>query len=214
MNTRPDMAFAVGYLSRFMEDPRQEHMAAMKHLLRYVAGTIDYGLTYSRSNGELQLVGYSDSDMAGDIDDRKSTSGILYFLGDSPVAWQSQKQRVVALSSCEAEYIAGAAAACQGVWLRRLLEDMVGTDVSPPQLKMDNQSAIALSKNPVLHDRSKHIDTRFHFLRVCVDEGAVRLAFVSTQGQLADVLTKALGRTKFQELRELIGVKKLKSHQN
>jgi hypothetical protein len=152
--------------------------------------------------------------MAGDIDDRKSTSGILYFLGDSPVAWQSQKQRVVALSSCEAEYIAGAAAACQGVWLRRLLEDMVGTDVSPPQLKMDNQSAIALSKNPVLHDRSKHIDTRFHFLRVCVDEGAVRLAFVSTQGQLADVLTKALGRTKFQELRELIGVKKLKSHQN
>jgi hypothetical protein len=79
---------------------------------------------------------------------------------------------------------------------------------------MDNQSAIALSKNPVLHDRSKHIDTRFHFLRVCVDEGAVRLAFVSTQGQLADVLTKALGRTKFQELRELIGVKKLKSHQN
>jgi hypothetical protein len=188
--------------------------SSMKHLLRYVAGTIDYGLTYSRSNGELQLVGYSDSDMAGDIDDRKSTSGILYFLGDSPVAWQSQKQRVVALSSCEAEYIAGAAAACQGIWLRRLLEDMVGTDVFPPQLKMDNQSAIALSKNPVLHDRSKHIDTRFHFLRACVDEGAVRLAFVSTQGQLADVLTKALGRTKFQELRELIGVKKLKSHQN
>ena len=159
MNTRPDMAFAVGYLSRFMEDPRQEHMAAMKHLLRYVAGTIDYGLAYT-SNAELNLVGYSDSDMAGDVDDRKSTSGILYFLDGNPVAWQSQKQRVVALSSCEAEYIAGAAAACQGVWLRRLLQDVVGAGVTSPQLKMDNQSAIALSKNSILHDRSKHIDTK------------------------------------------------------
>jgi hypothetical protein len=137
MNTRPDMAFAVGYLSRFMEDPRQEHMAAMKHLLRYVAGTIDYGLAYT-SNAELNLVGYSDSDMAGDVDDRKSTSGILYFLDGNPVAWQSQKQRVVALSSCEAEYIAEVAAACQGVWLRRLLQDVVGAGVPPPQLKMDN----------------------------------------------------------------------------
>ncbi|XP_039834695.1 uncharacterized protein LOC120695542 [Panicum virgatum] len=122
-------------------------MAAMKHLLRYVAGTIDYGLAYT-SNAELNLVGYNDSDMAGDVDDRKSSSGILYFLDGNPVAWQSQKQRVVALSSCEAEYIAGAAAACQGVWLRRLLQDVVGAGVSPPQLKMDNQSAIALSKNP------------------------------------------------------------------
>lgn len=210
MNTRPDMAFAVGYLSRFMENPRQEHLAAMKHLLRYVAGTIDYGLVYTSGDTEFNLVGYSDSDMAGDIDDRKSTSGIIYFLGGNPVAWQSQKQRVVALSSCEAEYIAGAAAACQGVWLRRLLQDVVGVSGPPPQLKMDNQSAIALSKNPVLHDRSKHIDTKFHFLRECVDSGAVRLAFVSTQAQLADIMTKALGRSKFQELRELIGVTKLK----
>lgn len=117
---------------------------------------------------------------------------------------------MVALSSCEAEYIAGAAAACQGVWLRRLLQDVVGVSGPPPQLKMDNQSAIALSKNPVLHDRSKHIDTKFHFLRECVDSGAVCLAFVSTQAQLADIMTKALGRSKFQELRELIGVTKLK----
>ena len=88
MNTRPDMAFAVGYLSRFMEDPRQEHMAAMKYLLRYVAGTFNYGSAYT-SNAELNFDGYSDSDMAGDVDDRKSTSGILYFLDGNPVAWQS-----------------------------------------------------------------------------------------------------------------------------
>jgi hypothetical protein len=161
------------------------------------------------SNAKLNLTGYSDSDMAGDVDDRKSTSGILYFLDGNPVAWQSQKQRVVALSSCEAEYIAGAAAACQGVWLQRLLQDVVGTSVPPPELKMDNQSAIALSKNPVLHDRSKHIDTKFHYICECVDGGAVRLVFVSTQGQLADIMTKSLGKSKFQELRELIGVIKV-----
>ena len=125
-----------------------------------MAGTIDYGLAYTRGDAEFNLVGYSDSDMASDVDDQKSMSGILYFLGGNPVAWQSQKQRVVALSSCEAEYIASATAACQGVWLRRLLQDVVGAGVPSPQLKMDNQSAIALSKNSILHDRSKHIDTK------------------------------------------------------
>ncbi|WVZ75291.1 hypothetical protein U9M48_023361 [Paspalum notatum var. saurae] len=175
MNTRPDLAFAVGFLSRFMEDPRQEHMAAIKHLLKYVAGTVDYGLVYARSNAEPGPVGYSDSDMADDLDGRKSTSGIIFFLDGNPVTWQSQKQRVVALSSCEAEYIAGALAACQGgvAW-------------------------------------AKHIDTRFHYIRECVDNGAVRLAYAGTQEQLADILAKALGKDRFQKLRELIGVTKLK----
>ena len=99
-----------------MERPQQEHMAAVKHLLRYIAGTIDYGLLYSKhGNGELHLCGYSDSDLGGDVDDRKSTTGMIFFLGNMPVSWQSQKQRVVALSSCEAEYIAGAGAVCQAV---------------------------------------------------------------------------------------------------
>ncbi|WVZ49440.1 hypothetical protein U9M48_000802, partial [Paspalum notatum var. saurae] len=148
-------------------------------------------------------------DMVGDIDGRKSTSGIIYFLDGNPVTWQSQKQRVVALSSCEVEYIASALAACQGVWLGRLLADVQGAKSSRPKLKMDNQSAIALSKNPVLHDRSKHIDTRFHFIRECVDNRAVRLAYAGTKEQLADILMKALGKDRFRELRELIGVTKL-----
>ncbi|KAJ1267914.1 hypothetical protein BS78_07G095200 [Paspalum vaginatum] len=185
-------------------------MGGIKHLRRYVAGTVDYGLVYARSNAEPGLVGYSDSDMAGDIDSRKSTSGIIFFLDGNPVTWQSQKQRVVALSSCEAEYIAGALAACQGVWLRRLLADVQGAKLPPPTMKMDNQSAIALSKNPVLHDRSKHIDTKFHYICECVDNGAVRLAYAATQEQLADILTKALGKDRFQKLREMIGVTKLK----
>ena len=122
------------------------------------------------------------------------------------MAWQSQKQRVVALSSCEAEYIAGAGAACQAVWLTRLLKDVTGDNPRTPQLKMDNMSAIALSKNPVLHDRSKHIDTKFHFIRECVDKGIILLEYANTQDQLADLMTKALGRARFGELCEKIGV--------
>jgi hypothetical protein len=184
-------------------------LTAVKHLLRYIAGTIDHGLLYSKHDGDnLSLKGYSD--LGGDVDDRKSTTGTIFFLGRKPVSWQSQKQRVVALSSCEAEYIAGAGAACRAMWLSRLLRDVIGTEVEVPMLKMDNMSAIALSKNPVLHDRSKHIDTKFHFIRECVDGGKIRLEFKSSQDQLADALTKSLGRLRFTEMRSRIGVVKVK----
>jgi hypothetical protein len=116
---------------------------------------------------------------------------------------------VVALSSCEAEYITSTGATCQAVWLHRLLEEMVGVKVSPPRIKMDNMSAIALSKNPILRDRSKHIKTRYHFIREYMERGDVVLEFVGTQDQLADMFTKALGRVRFQELREKIGVVKI-----
>ena len=211
VHTRPDIAFAVGYVSRFMETPRQEHLVAVKHLLRYIAGTVDYGLVYPKlSNGVNNLIGYTDSDMGGDVDERRCTAGVLFFLGDMPVTWQSQKQKTVALSTCEAEYMAGAAGACQAVWLVQLLSDITGDVAQPPALKMDNQSAIALSKNPVLHDRSKHIDTKFHFIRECVDSGKTSVEYASTQEQLVDVLTKALGRARFCELRDKVGVVKLK----
>jgi hypothetical protein len=118
--------------------------------------------------------------MAGDIDDSKSTSGVIFFLGDGAVTWSSQKQRVVALSSCEAEYIAGTTAACQAVWLARLLEEMMWTRADTPRIMMDNMSAIALSKNSILHGRSKHIKTKYHFIRECVDNGEVVLESVGT----------------------------------
>jgi hypothetical protein len=144
--------------------------------------------------------------LAGDVDDRKSTTGIIFYLGANPVSWLSQKQRVVAPSSCEAEFIAGAAAACQATWLGRLIEDVTGKKASPPRLKMDNMAAIALCKNPVLHDRSKHIDTKFHYIRECVDRGDINVEFVGTKEQLADILTKPLRKILFQELREKMGV--------
>ena len=125
------------------------------------------------------------------------------------VTWASQKQRIVALSSCEAEYVAAAAAACQGVWLSRLIGDLLGTKEMPIKLLMDNMSAIALSKNPVHHDRSKHIDTKYHFIRECVEQGTVKIDHVRTEEQLADMFTKALGRVKFLEMREALGVVKV-----
>jgi hypothetical protein len=117
-NSRPDLAYSVGYLSQFMEAPRQEHLAAVKCVLRYVAGTMHWGLHYhpaKRNGGAPKLLGYSDSDLARDVNDRKSTSDLIFFLAGGLVAWQSAKQKVVALSSCEAEYIAVAASACEVV---------------------------------------------------------------------------------------------------
>jgi len=208
VNTRPDLAYSVGYVSRFMESPTTEHFGAVKRILRYISGTLSYGCQYKRKKQEeARLLGYSDSDQAGDIDTRRSTTGVLFFLGNNPVTWQSQKQKVVALSSCEAEYIAATTAACQGIWLARLISELRGREAGATSLKIDNESAIALSKNPVFHDRSKHIDVRYHFIRECVEDGRVKTESVRTAEQLADILTKALTRERFCELRSLIGVR-------
>ncbi|XP_066370990.1 secreted RxLR effector protein 161-like [Miscanthus floridulus] len=196
VNSRPDVAYSVGYISRFMEKPTTEHFAAMKRVLRYVAGSLHFGCHYKRKE-EAQLTGYSDSDLAGDINTRKSTTNVLFFLGSNVITWQSQKQRVVALSSCEAEYIATATAARQGVWLARLLAELKGEKTDAINLKIDNQTTIALSKNPVFHDSTKHIDIRYHYIRECVEENRVQLQSIGTLEQLTDILTKALGLEQF-----------------
>jgi hypothetical protein len=194
-------------VSRFMEEPHMDHLAAVKQILRYIAGTRDWGLFYLRRNGGSdELLGYSDSDMADDLDGRKSTSRILFFLGRSPISWQSTKQKVVALSSCEAEYIAAATAACQAVWLAWLLAEIRNSETSRPLLRVDNKSTISLIKNPVHRDRSKHIDTRFHLIREYENSGQIEVKFISIEEQLGDILTKQLGKVKFQELYTKIGL--------
>ncbi|KAJ1262218.1 hypothetical protein BS78_09G090000 [Paspalum vaginatum] len=206
-HTWPDISFAVGYVSRFMEDPHKDHMAAVKHLLRYIAGSCELGLAYPRRKKTSDdLIGFSDSDMGGDIDGRKSTSGMVFFLETCPISWQSQKQKIVALSTWEAEYIAGAAATCHGVWLRRLLKEIIGQAVAAPILGIDNKSAIELAKNPVFHNRSKHIDIKFHFIRDCVERKLVILEQVGTDQQLADVFTKPLGKNSFEKMKTLVGM--------
>jgi hypothetical protein len=207
VNTRPDLAYSVGVASRFMQTPTKEHWALVKRIVRYISGTINYGCRFVKGrNSELKLLGYSDSDLAGDLVHRKSTTGVVYFLGPNLVTWTSQKQKVVALSSCEAEYIAVAAGACQGVWLSRLVAELTGGKTEKFRLLIDNKSAIELSKNPVYHERSKHIDTRFHYIRECISDGMIEVDHVGTDGQLADILTKPLGRVKFVEMRQKLGV--------
>jgi hypothetical protein len=156
VNTRPDIFFAINTLSQFMVEPRRVHCVAAKHVLRYLYGTVDYGLDYQRGDG-VRLVGYTNSDWAGCVSDRKSTSRCCFGLGLAVVSWFSRKQKSVAFSSAEAEYMASNQASCEALWLRKLLVRLFGVQLRPTLIYCDNQSCIKLSENPVFHDRSKHI---------------------------------------------------------
>ncbi|KAD0618051.1 hypothetical protein E3N88_43979 [Mikania micrantha] len=205
-HSRPDIAFAVNVLTRFMQTPSKDHFGAAKRVLRYVSGTIDYGLWYTPQNG-ICLEGYSDSDWAGSIDDRKSVSAYGFNIGSGAISWCVKKQNSVALSSTEAEYISATAATCQAVWLRRILEDLGFKQMEATTIWCDSRSAIHLSKNPALHGRSKHIELKHHFIRDMVAQKQVELKFCNTEDQTADVLTKALCREKFTHHRFKLGVK-------
>ncbi|CAI0452658.1 unnamed protein product [Linum tenue] len=208
--TRPDIVFSVCLLSRYMAAPTRLHMLAAKRVLRYLKGTLTHGIWYKKKGGG-SLVGYTDSDYAGDLDDRKSTSGYVFFLSGGAVSWSSKKQPVVTLSTTEAEFVAAAGCATQCVWLRRVLEQM-GWNTSVQEgtkIYCDNNSAIKLSKNHVLHGRSKHIDVRFHYLRELVKDGTVELVHCGTTHQIADIMTKADKNETFEFLRDQLRVRKL-----
>ncbi|KAJ4751816.1 polyprotein [Rhynchospora pubera] len=203
--TRPDIAYSVGAVSRFMQKPTKQHMGAAKRILRYIAGTLTHGLWYTATKIPI-LVGFSDSDWAGCVEDRRSTSGHAFFFGNSAISWSSKKQTTVALSSSEAEYNAVTTAACQGVWLRRLLAEMSQEQKKATDVFCDNQSTIAIAKNPVHHNRTKHIDIRMHFIRELIEKGEIKLEYIGTEYQVADILTKALALKKFEYCRSMIGV--------
>ncbi|KAK2440388.1 putative mitochondrial protein [Trifolium repens] len=211
-NSRPDICFAVGLISRFMEDPRQSHMKAAIRVLKYVAGTQDFGIFFPKTakNEKLEIMCYSDADWCGDKMDRRSTTGYFFKFLKAPVAWCSKKQPVVALSSCEAEYIAGAYAACQAVWINSVLRELQIDVKKPITLQIDNQSAINLAKNPVLHGRSKHIEARFHFLREQVNQNLIEVVHCATGSQIADAMTKSLKIDRFLNLRNALGVFQLR----
>lgn len=187
-------------------------MESVKRILRYIRGTSNYGILFPYGSQEncLELTGYCDSDYGGDTVERKSTSGFIYFMDGAPVSWSSKKQSVVALSSCEAEYVSGCYAACQRVWLEELLRELQMILEKPVKLKMDNTSAINLARNPVSHGRSKHIEVRFHFLRDIVNKERIELCYCKATEQLADLFTKPLAADKFEVMREKIGIVSLK----
>ncbi|GAU44223.1 hypothetical protein TSUD_399870 [Trifolium subterraneum] len=202
--SEPDLTFSVCLIARYMERPTELHLAAAKRVLRYLKGSLDFGILYKR-NCELRLEGWSDSDYAGDVDDRKSTSGYVFMLGSSPISWSSKKQPIVTLSTTEAEYVSVASCACQAIWLRRILDHLLQTQECTT-IHCDNSSSIKLSKNHVMHGRCKHIDVRYHFLRDLTKEGVVKLIYCSTQDQVADIMTKALKLDLFCDLRNRLGI--------
>lgn len=203
--TRPDIMYAVSLLSRYMSTPTELHLSAAKRVLRYLQGTIGFGILYQKG-GNKELVGFTDSDYAGCVEDRKSTSGYAFILSGAAVAWSSRKQPIVTLSTTEAEFVAAAACTCHLVWMKRVLKKIGYNGSESPVIFCDNSSTIKLSRNPVMHGRSKHIDVRFHFLRDLVNEGVVQIQYCCTQQQIADIFTKPLKLETFQELRKKLGV--------
>ncbi|GKU99292.1 hypothetical protein SLEP1_g12160 [Rubroshorea leprosula] len=204
-NSRPDITFATSRLSRFMQSPSKTHYGAARRILRYLKGTISFGILYAK-NEQFNLFGYSDSDWPGCVDDRRSTSGYAFFLGSGAISWSSKKQASTALSSSEAEYISSTAAACQATWTRRILEDMKQVQVQPTTIFCDNQSTIAMTKNPVFHSRTHHIETQHHFIRELVASGGLEVVHCNSKDQVADIFTKPLPLDKFIHLRDLLGV--------
>ena len=161
---------------------------------------------FSRST-QLKIVGYSDSSHDFDTDDGRSTTGHVFYIDESPITWCSQKQEIVALSSCEAEFMAATEAAKQAIWLQELLSEIMGAGCVKVTIRVDNNSAIALTRNHVFHGRSKHIHRKFHFIRECIENKQVEVEHVPGSEQRADLLTKSFGRINFKELRNLIGVR-------
>lgn len=204
-STRPDIMHGVSLISRYMENPTESHLLAAKRILRYLRGTVDFGIFYKRGVKE-NLFGFCDSNYAGDVDDRKSTSGFVFIMSSGAISWSSKKQQIVTLSTTEAEFISAATCSCQVIWLRRLLEMLQCQQQGPTKVFCDNVSAIKISKNHVLHGRSKHIDVRYHFLRDLCNDGTVDLLFCRSEDQVADIMTKPLKQAAFVKLRGLLGV--------
>jgi hypothetical protein len=202
--SRPDIMFSVCLCARFQSCPKESHLIAVKQIFRYLLGTIDLGLWYPKSNS-FDLISYTDADFAGCKIDRKSTSGTCHFLGHSLVSWFSKKKNYVALSTAEAEYVAAGSCCAQSLYIKQQLEDFkILFDHIP--IRCDNTSAISLSKNPIQHSRTKHIEIRYHFIRDHVQKGDIELEFVSTDSQWADILTKPLIEERFCTIRREIGM--------
>ena len=204
-HTRPDLAFTVQHLSQFLQEPREPHFNALVHVLKYVASTVGQGIML-KANEQLTLQAYSDSDWAACLNTRRSISGYVLLLGNSPISWKSKKQGTVSKSSSEAEYRSMSAAAGEVTWIVRLLEELGIKNLKPITLHCDNQSAIHIAKNPVHHERTKHIEIDIHFTRDKVMEGLLQISYLPTELQIADVLTKTLPSAKFNELLSKLGM--------
>ena len=203
--TRPDLAHAVGTVNRYMSNPGKKHWEAIKHILRYLKGTTDAQLTFGLTT-LAEVEGYTDSDYAGNTDNRKSTSGYIFTYGGGAISWRSKLQECTALSTTEAEYIA----AKEAIWLHQLSVDF-GTanriDQPAPTIYCDSQSTIHLINNPVYHAKTKHIEVRYHHIRELVTEKKLEVRKIDTEVNIADCLTKPLPDQRFGALRTKMGLR-------
>lgn len=200
IGTRPDIMFAVSTLTRFMSDPSLVHWEAGKRVLRYLKGTRDYQLTFG-GHAPLELVGFTDADWASQPH-RHSISGFAFTYAGGAISWGSHKQPIVTLSSTEAEYISASDTCRELLYLGSIISELTGFDVfsSPVILHCDNQSAIRIALNGLLHARTKHIDIRYHFIREAIENDLVELVYMPTNNMVADIFTKALVRSRIQYL--------------
>ena len=207
--TRPDIAYAVGVLARFNSNPGRQHWTAVKHVFRYLRGTVDLVPTFGPDPSSTELfTTYSDADHGGNPDNGKSTTGWVVKVGTGPIAWSSKLQGLVTLSTTEAEFVAAVTAGQQIIWLRNLLWEFGYSFPTPSTLHIDNMSAVSVAKNPEHHGRMKHLDLQFFWLREAVSDGAIAVSHVPTTLMPADILTKALGRNKTKDCWRLLGMMK------
>jgi hypothetical protein len=209
--TRPDISFAVTTLSQFASNPLPVHTQAVRRVMRYLKGTIDYGITYTGTgpvNSPPTLIGFSDADWAQSYD-RRSITGYAFMLCGGAISWQSKKQRTVALSTVEAEYMATTHASKEAIWWRSVLFGF-GYDMSAPTiLWSDSQGSISLAGNPEHHARTKHIDVQYHFIRQHLAERTISLHFIGTEDMAADSLTKVLDRVKHEKGMRMLGMQRI-----
>jgi hypothetical protein len=209
ITTRPDISYAVGQVAQFTTNLGKSHCEAVKRILSYLKGTATFGLRFQKTQSNGILFAFTDADYAGDLDSRRSTTGYVLTLNAGPVAWGSIKQKSVALSTTEAEYIAACHTAKEIVWLRNLLHEIGFEQVDSTTLFCDNQSAVRLVFNPEFHKRTKHIDVQHHFIREKQNDGSLHMQYLPTEEQLADLFTKPLPGPRFEKLRRQIGIEDL-----
>ncbi|KAM1196494.1 hypothetical protein ACFX2J_022854 [Malus domestica] len=204
--TRLDIMFGANLLARFMHGPTKKHIGTTKRVLRYIEGTMDFGIEYVTGKSAF-LIGYCDSDWAGSVDDIRSISGYAFSLGSGVFSWASIKQNTMALSTAQTKYVSAAEATSQAKWVRFVLEDFEEEQVEPTVVMCDNTSTIAIAKNPMFHQKTRHISRKFHFIRDAIQEKKIKLVYCKSEEQMADILTKALPKEKFNYFREMLGVK-------
>ncbi|KAM6553280.1 hypothetical protein CsatB_014042 [Cannabis sativa] len=205
VSTRPDLGYAMSVLSKYMANPGKVHWLAMKWVFRYLLGTTKVGLIYNRQKANTIIEGYSDSDYAGDRDNRRSTSAYFFLIGGNCVSWKVQLQPVVALSTTEAEYLATTEAIKEAIWLKGLMKEL-NLLKGVPTVYSDSQSCIFLCKNPMFHDRLKHIEIKYHFIRDKVTQGEIDIEKVPTEDNPADMGTKIVTLNKFTHCMNLLRI--------